>query len=66
MATNKTTTMRADRKFLKELEDIKLKRLENRKDNPLKPVKASRITLALTRHRFFPQIKQDIIKADLP
>lgn len=66
MATNKTTTMRADKKFMRELEDIKLKRLNLGKDNLLRPVKSSRVTLAMTRHPLFPRIKQDIIQADLP
>ena len=66
MATNKTTTLRADKKFMRELEDIKLKRLTLGKDNLLKPVKSSRVTLAMTRHPLFPRIKQDIIQADLP
>jgi hypothetical protein len=66
MGTKNTTPTRIDNRFLKEIEDIKLKRITSGKDKLLKPATTPRLTLALTRHPLFPKIKQDVIKADLP
>ena len=60
-----TIPIRANEKFIKEIRDMQLNRIKLGKDSPLKPINTSRITLALTRHKFFPLIKQDIIDADL-
>jgi hypothetical protein len=56
---------RVDKKFMNEIEDMKLIRIKSGKDKPLKPAKNSRLTLAITRHPLFPKIKLDIINADL-
>ena len=56
---------RMDPKFLKEVQDMQLKRIMKGKDKPLKPARTSRITLAVSRHKLFPEIKKDIIEADL-
>lgn len=66
MGSKNTTPTRIDNRFLKELEDIKLKRINTGKDRLLNPKSTPRLTLAMTRHPLFPRIKQDIIQADLP
>ena len=65
MSSRNTGLMRSNKKFMKEIEDIQKARITRGKDNVLRPVKPSRITLALTRHALFPKIKMDIIDADL-
>ena len=68
MATNKNRTipLRASPEFDKFIKDIKTNRIRLGKDNPLKPVKTSRITTAITRLPNIESIKQKIIEADLP
>lgn len=67
MASKNTQTIRADSKFVKEfIKDIQLQRIKLGKDNPLKPVRSARLTLALTRLPFAKDIKQRLINADLP
>lgn len=61
----KVPNMRADSRFLEQIMDIKKERIKIGKDKPNKITHSRRITLALTRHRLFPQIKQDIIRAEL-
>lgn len=65
MTSKNSIPTRVDKRFLKELEDMKLIRIKTGKDNPLKPTKSARITLAMTRHPLFNKIKLDIINADL-
>lgn len=65
MGSKNTIPTRVDKKFLKEIEDMKLIRIKTGKDSPLKPIKSARITLAMTRHPLFSKIKLDIIQADL-
>lgn len=48
-----------------EFNEVKLKRMSNGIDKVDKPIGFKRFTLALTRHRFFSRIKEDIINADL-
>ena len=57
--------IRSDKRFAKEIKDMQLKRIRSGKDSPLKPMKTSRLTLAITRHQLFRQIKLDIVNADL-
>ena len=52
--------IRSDKRFVDEIKDMKLKRMLRGKES-----KAPRLTLAITRHRLFPEIKLDIINADL-
>ena len=65
MGTKNTIPTRVDKKFMREIEEMKLTRLRLGKDNPLKPTNNSRITLAMVRHPLFSKIKLDIIKANL-
>jgi hypothetical protein len=65
MATKNTIPTRVDKRFMKELNDMKLIRINTGKDNPLHPVKSARITLAMVRHPLFNKIKLDIINAEL-
>lgn len=65
MASNKSIPFRSDKRFLEEIKQIQLGRIKLGKDNPLKPVTPRRITLAMTRHKLFPEIKKDIMGADL-
>ena len=59
--------IRADPEFNKELRAMQSDRiLKSRKDNALKPTKIARLTLAITRHKNFQEMKKDIINADLP
>ena len=57
--------IRSDKRFAKEIKDMQLKRIRNRRDSPLKPIQTSRLTLAITRHKLFNKIKFDIVNADL-
>ena len=66
MASRNSVPKRMDVEFLKEINDMKLKRISSGKDPPLKPVRTARLTLAIKRHPLFQKIKQDIIQADLP
>ena len=66
MASKNTILIRTDKKFFEEINNMKIKRIDTGKENKLRPVKTSRLTLAITRHPLFPKIKQDIIQADLP
>lgn len=56
--------MKADEDFLKDIKEMQLGRIKNGKDKRLTP--SRRITLAIKRHPLFPQIKNDILRADLP
>ena len=60
-----TMPTRTDVKFVKEIREMQMKRILKGKDSVIKPVPTSRLTLAMTRHRLFPQMKKDIIEADL-
>jgi len=64
MKTN-TIPIRTDKKYVDELKDMQLKRILTGKDEPMKPTTSARLSLAITRHNLFPQIKKDIIKANL-
>ncbi len=55
--------MRVDRKFGKELEEIRKTRLEEKLD--IKPKSDTRLTMAIRRHHLFPSIKKDITVSDL-
>ena len=58
--------MRVDSGFEKELEDIRFQRIKNGIDIDIKDIKSMRrITKAIRRHKMFPQIKDDIINAEL-
>lgn len=61
----KNMLIRAHLKFISELEDIKKMRVVKGKDSASKPKTNSRLTLALTRHPLFKQIKNDAINAEL-
>ncbi len=65
MAKINSVPSRVDKKFLEELNFIKIQRIKLKKDEILKPVKMSRLTLAITRHDLFKKIKLDIINSDL-
>lgn len=65
MAKINSIPSRVDKKFLDELNFIKMQRMKLNKDEMLKPVKMSRLTLAITRHPHFKKIKLDIINSDL-
>lgn len=66
MIKKNTIPIRADNKFTRELiKDVQLQRIKLGKDPPLKPIKTSRITLAMARHPLAKQMKKDIILADL-
>lgn len=65
MSSRNTTLMRSNKQFIKEIQEIQRKRIDKGKDSLLKPVKPSRVTLAMTRHPLFNKIKLDIIEADL-
>lgn len=55
--------IRVDRKFDEELKRIVKLRLREGFDD--RPQSTRRLTLAITRHRLFPDIEKDIINADL-
>jgi hypothetical protein len=57
-----TPPIRTDERFFKELSNIQLSRVNLGKEKITKPMPMSKITLAITRHKFFPFIKEDIIK----
>lgn len=65
MASKNSIPTRVDKRFMKEIQDMKLMRIKKGKDSPLKPMKNSRLTLAMTRHPLFEKIKLDITEADL-
>ncbi len=65
MAKRNSIPIRTDPNFIKEIKEIQTKRLQIGKDELLKPMRAARITLAITRHPEFSKMKKDIIKADL-
>lgn len=67
MAKQKSNSIpqRNHKSFVKEVQDMQLKRLIAGRDKPSKPLKFSRATLAMSRHRLFPQMKKDIIEAEL-
>jgi len=65
MAKKNTIPIRSDERFVREIKDMQRQRIKCGTDDELKPTKTSRITLAMTRHRLFPQMKLDIIKANL-
>ena len=66
MSKKNTIPIRSDLNFVKEIKDMQIQRIMKGKDNALKPTRISRITLAMTRHPYFKQIKKDIIQSDLP
>jgi hypothetical protein len=53
--------IRSDRRFYDELMKIQLNRINLGKEKVLKPMPLSKITLAITKHKLFPKIKEDII-----
>jgi hypothetical protein len=65
MAKKNTIPIRSDERFVREIKSMQRQRIRKGIDDELKPTAPSRITLAMTRHRLFPQMKLDIIKADL-
>jgi len=65
MKNKNSIPIRSDPMFIKMIKEIQIKRIRNGRDNPLKPTRTRRITLAMTRHKLFPQIKKDIERADL-
>jgi len=65
MARKNTINVRSDPRFAKEIKDMQLKRMRSGKDSELKPIRTSRLTLALTRHPLFKKIKLDVINADI-
>lgn len=58
--------IRSSPELVKELREMQYERVKLGKDKFYKPTKSPRLTLAITRHRFWPQIKKEIIEADLP
>jgi hypothetical protein len=56
--------IRADQEFAKELKKIKLERIKRGLDKEMKSDR--RLTTAIRRHRFWRDMKEDIIKAELP
>lgn len=65
MNKRNTSPIRSSPQFFKEIRDMKMKRILKGKEPVDKPMRTSRLTLAMTRHRLFPQMKKDIIEADL-
>lgn len=61
----KDKPIRADLKFCKELEEIKLNRLKYGTDRTPRPKSDRRLTQAITRHKLWQVIKQDMIKAEM-
>lgn len=55
--------LRVDPDFYKIVNEIISKK--KFKDTNIKPIKSSRITLGMTRHKFFPLIVSDLIEAEL-
>lgn len=65
MGRTNTIPIRADPSFVKNfIRDVKIERIKMGKDNPLKPVKTARLTLAFTRLPEAKSIKQRLINAD--
>ena len=62
MKRKETPAIRTDERFFKELANIQLTRVNLGKERIMKPMAMSKITLAITRHKYFPMIKEDIIK----
>ena len=60
-----TIPIRQDKKYIDELRDMQMKRIVEGRDKPTEPTTSARLSLAITRHNLFPQIKKDIIKANL-
>lgn len=65
MAKKNTQTRRNDMEFDRVIDNIRLTRQTNFPEEKLRIKTPARITLAITRHRLFPQIKKDIVDADL-
>lgn len=65
MAKQNSIPGRMHKNFLKEIQDMQMKRILSGKDKILKPTRTSRITLAMTRHPEWRKIKKSIIEADL-
>ena len=61
----RTEVIRADPKFKEILNEIKKNRVRMGKDNLLKPIPTSRLTLAMTRHPNFDKILKDLMRAEL-
>lgn len=61
----RTEIIRADPKFRKILDEIKMNRVRIGLDPLLKPINTSRLTLAMTRHRDFENIIKDLMRAEL-
>ena len=57
-----TLPIRSDKRFYEQLMGIQLDRINLGKERVLKPMPLSKITLAITNHKLFPKIKEDIIK----
>jgi len=57
------TAIKADPKFAKELEDIKIERIKNGKDKKIRT--SRRLTLAIVRHSLWGKIRQSIINSEL-
>jgi hypothetical protein len=66
MSKKNSRPIRADARFIRELNDMRLKRQLRFPKEKLKPKSQKRITLAMTRHKLFPKIKKDIIDSALP
>jgi len=62
---DRSSVIRADPNFANAIKELKMKRMQMGRDPLLKPVKTSRITLAMMRHPNFNKIMNDILGADL-
>lgn len=60
----RTRPMRVDNKFRKDIEEIKIDRVKRGKDKKMQS--DSRLTLGLTRHDGWADIKEALKLADLP
>jgi len=66
MSKRNSVPIRSDPRFAEEIRSMQIERMESGKDKPLKPVKTSRITLAMMRCPEWKAMKRKIIEADLP
>lgn len=63
MARNGSSTQRIGKRFLDEADKIKLKRIELKKDDALKPISLIKITNLIVRHSAWEEISKKIIEA---
>ena len=54
--------IRSDPEFYKAIKQVQLGRINMGKDSISKPMKTSKITLGITKHKLFPKLMEDLIK----